>query len=208
MSSPTPSRALSKTYRDRGEWVAVPVPDSGIPRGWVDAARDAVAGYRAPSKLGGRFWELSGALMRCGECGRAMEPVDRYYRTSSGEKGAICYYRCREANRRKETCANNRSVRSDLAHPAVWCLVSDLLSDPERVRRGLERMLEEERGGPREDPEREKGRWLEKIAACERRRSGYLDLAADGLMGRDELRAKLSELEEDRGAARRGSSTP
>jgi len=56
----------------------VPVPGSGIPREWVKAARTAIAGCRSSSKVGGRFWELSGALMRCGVCERAMEPVDRY----------------------------------------------------------------------------------------------------------------------------------
>jgi site-specific DNA recombinase len=190
-------------YKDRGEWIAVPVPGSGVPREWVDAARTAVAGYRSPSKLGGRFWELSGALMRCGVCGRAMEPVDRYYRTRTGKKGVICYYRCREGNRRKETCPNNRSIRSDRAHPAVWDLVSGLLSDPDRLRAGLDAMIEEERGSLRGDPERDARDRLEKLAALDRRRSGYLDLAAEGIMGRDELRAKLAELEENRGAAKR-----
>jgi len=188
-------------YRDRGEWVAVPVPDPGVPREWVDAAREAVAGYRAPAKLGGRFWELSGALMRCGECGRAMEPVDRYYRTRSGEKGAICYYRCREANRRKETCPNNRSVRSDKAHPAVWELVSRLLSDPDRLRRGLDAMIEQQRGALHGDPEGESKGLLERLAALDRKRGGYLDLASEGLMERDELRSKLAELAEARAAA-------
>src|ERR671916_658711 len=158
--------------RGRGEWIAVPVPASGIPREWVDAARTAIAGYRSPSKLGGRFWELSGALMRCGECGRAMEPVDRYYKTKTGQKGVICYYRCREANRRKETCSNNKSIRSDRAHPAVWDLVSGLLSDPERLRAGLDAMIEEQRGAMRGDPEREAKAWLERLAALDRKRGG------------------------------------
>ena len=84
--------------------------------------------------------------MRCGVCKRAMEPVDRYYRTRSEKKGVICYYRCREANRRKETCPNNKSIRSDKAHPEVWDLVSGLLSDSERLQKGLDAMIEEERG--------------------------------------------------------------
>jgi hypothetical protein len=55
-----------------------------------------------------------GALMRCGVGDGA---VDRYYRTKTGKRGVVCYYRCREGNRRKETCPNNRSIRSDMAHP-------------------------------------------------------------------------------------------
>jgi site-specific DNA recombinase len=179
------------------------VPGSGVPREWGDAARTTVAGYRSPSKLGGRFWELSGALMRCGVCGRAMEPVDRYYRTKSGKRGVVCYYRCREGNRRKETCPNNRSIRSDRAHPAVWNLVCGLLSDPERLRVGLDAMIEDERGALRGDPEREVKAWLERLAVLDQKRDGYLDLAAEGIMGRDELRAKLAELEEGRETAER-----
>jgi site-specific DNA recombinase len=189
--------------KDRGEWVAVPVPDSRVPREWVDAARAAVAGYSSPSKLGGRVWELSGALMRCGVCGRAMEPVDRYYKWKSGEKGVICYYRCREGNRRRETCANRKSVRSDRAHAAVWGLVSGLLTDPARLREGLDAMIEEQRRASRGDPALEAKAWLEKLASLDRKRGGYLDLAAEGIMGRDELRARLAGLEEARGTAER-----
>jgi site-specific DNA recombinase len=193
----------SVSYKERNEWIAVPVCSSGIPLEWVDAARTTIAGYRSPSKLGSRFWELSGALMRCGVCKRAMEPVDRYYRTRSGKKGVICYYRCREANRRKETCPNNKSIRSDKAHPEVWDLVSGLLSDPERLRKGLDAMIEEQRGSLGGDPEGEARMWLERLAALDRKRSGYLDLAAEGIMDRDELRAKLVELQEDRETAER-----
>jgi site-specific DNA recombinase len=190
-------------YKDKKEWIAVPIPNSGIPREWVDAARTVVAGYRSPSKLSGRFWELSGALMRCGECGRAMEPVDRYYKTKTGKKGVICYYRCREGNRRKDTCRNRKSIRSDYAHAAVWELVSGLLTDPVRLREGLESMIEEQRRSLRGDPTRETRAWLEKLAALNRKRSGYLDLAAEGIMGRDELRSKLAELQEFRQTAER-----
>jgi len=127
-----------------------------------------------------------------------MEPVDRYCRMRSGKKGVICYYRCREGNRRKETCSNNRSIRSDKAHPAVWDLISDLLSDPERLRTGLEAMIEEQRQALRGNPEHEIKVWLEKLAALDRKRSGYLDLAAEGILEREELRAKLAELQEAR----------
>jgi site-specific DNA recombinase len=193
----------SVAYKEKNEWIAVPVCGSGIPLEWVDSARTAIAGYRSSSKLGGRFWELSGALMRCGVCKRAMEPVDRYYRTRSGKNGVICYYRCREANRRKETCPNNKSIRSDKAHPDVWDLVAGLLSDPERLRKGLDAIIEEQRGSLRGDPEGEARTWLERLAALDRKRSGYLDLAAEGIMDRDELRAKLAELQEDRETAER-----
>ena len=190
-------------YKDRREWVAVPVPGSGVPREWVDAARTAVAGYRSPSKVDGRFWELSGALMRCGECGRAMEAMVKTARKKSGGKYTFCYYRCREGNRRRESCPNSGCIRSDKTHAAVWDLVSGLLSDSERLRAGLDAMIEDERDALRGDPEREAKAWLERLAALDRKRGGYLDLAAEGIMGREELRTKLAELEEDQGVAER-----
>lgn len=192
-------RRSQVSFRDRREWIAVPVLDSGVPTEWVEAARAAIAEYRSSSKLGGRSWELSGALLRCGECGRAMEPVDRHYKTKAGRKGVICYYRCREGNRRRQICSNTKSIRSDKAHPAVWDLVSGLLSDPQRLREGLETVIEEQRRALRgSDPEREEKAWLEKLASLDRKRGGYLDLAAEGIMGRDELRAKLAEVQEVR----------
>jgi hypothetical protein len=45
--------------------------------------------------------------------------------------------------------------------------------------------------------------WFERLAARDRKRGGYLDLAAEGILDRDELRAKLAELQEDRERANR-----
>jgi len=52
-------------------------------------------------------------------------------------------------------------------------------------------------------PEREAKEWFERFAALDRKRGGYLDLAAEGIMDRDELRATLAELQEDRETAER-----
>ncbi len=41
--------------RDKGDWIAVPVPDAEIPREWVDAARAVLANYRGFSKAADRF---------------------------------------------------------------------------------------------------------------------------------------------------------
>jgi site-specific DNA recombinase len=190
-------------YRNKDEWIAVPIPDAGIPLEWVEAARAMLAECRSPSRVDGRFWELSGALMRCGECERAMEAMVKTARKKSGGKYIFCYYRCREGNRRRETCSNNRCIRSDRAHAAVWGLISKLLSEPERLREGFEAMIEEERKGMRGDPERESKAWLQKLAEVDRKRDGYLELAAEGILGRDELRAKLAVLEETRETAER-----
>jgi hypothetical protein len=58
--------------KPRNEWIAVPVPDAGLPRDLVDAARSAIRDNRGPSSAGRRFWELSGGILYCGCCDRQM----------------------------------------------------------------------------------------------------------------------------------------
>ena len=55
----------------------------------------------------------------------------------------------------------------------------------------------------RGDPKREERGWLEKLMDVDRKRSGSQDLAAEGLITLDELRAKLAILEETRKTAHR-----
>jgi hypothetical protein len=64
----------------------VPVPDSGVPREVVDAARKAIENNVPISSAGDRkFWELLGGITRCGGCGLRMQahavtnPVGRVY---------------------------------------------------------------------------------------------------------------------------------
>ena len=59
-------------------------------------------------------------------------------------------------------------------------------------------MIGEERKGVCDDPAREAKAWLEKIAEADRKRSGFQDMAAEGLITFDELRTKLADLEEIR----------
>lgn len=73
--------------------------------------------------------------------------------------------------------------------------MSGLMSDPDQLRRDLERMIELERGAVRGDPRRETKAWLEQLAEADRKRSGFQDMAAEGLTTFDELRAKLAALE-------------
>jgi site-specific DNA recombinase len=44
----------------REEWICVPVPDPGITREWVLAAREAIKDNERVSNCGRRFWELTG----------------------------------------------------------------------------------------------------------------------------------------------------
>ena len=186
------------SVKDKSEWIAVPVPEAGIPREVVEAARQTVLNYRPTSKVAGRFWELSGSIMHCALCGRVMNPQKTSYTKRSGDKGHVYYYRCPRAYGYDGECSHRKNHRADKLEPAVWDLVSDLLKDPGRLREGLERTIGEKRKEMRGDPEREAKAWLEKLAEADRKRSGFQDMAAEGLITFDELRAKLADLEETR----------
>lgn len=54
------------------------------------------------------------------------------------------------------------------------------------------------------DPEKEARVFMSRIAEVDRKRAAYQDLAADGLMEREELRAKLDALSRQKRAAQEG----
>ena len=112
------------------------------------------------------------------------------------------YYRCpRRAQDGAAACSQAKYHVAEEVESGVWNLVCSILTDPEQLRDDLERLIEQERQCMRGDPEREVRTWLEKLSQVDRKRSGYIDLAADGILSRDELEAKLARLEESRETA-------
>ena len=79
-----------------------------------------------------------------------------------------------------EACSHRKRHRADEVEPRVWNLVAGLLKDPERLKSGLEEMIEQERAGLRGDPNQEAKSWLERLAEVYEERRGYLRLAAKG----------------------------
>ena len=138
-----------------------------------------------------REWELKN-LMRC-SCGQNM-----ILNTSRYKGNAYYYYRCkREAAYGKYACPQ-RSVRIEKVEPLVWGFVSGMLRDPEKIRRGLEALIQQERAGAHEDPARELTRLEDKLAENSRLRRAYQDQQAAGLMTLGELRSRLEDLDEAR----------
>jgi site-specific DNA recombinase len=189
---------VKTTTRPKEEWIAVPVPDSGILREVVDAAREAIADNRRASSNGDRFWELSGGILHCSACGLRMKTnvtrkaTKRYY-----------YYFCKKHLEEQDTCPNGKNYRADMLEPAVWELVCELLQNPEQLRADLEEMIEQEREGTRGNPHQETKVWLEKLAEVDRMRGGYQEMVAKGLMTFEELGVKLEALENTRSRATR-----
>jgi site-specific DNA recombinase len=188
--------------RPRNEWIAVPVPDAGIPRELVDGARVTIKDNCKPSYAGRRFWELSGGILYCGSCGRRMARHRKSRWNHSGKEHF--YYRCHQRwQRGREACRNHKLHRADKVEGQVWEIVSNLLQNPEQLRTDIDKMIELERNNMCSDPEQEQQAWLEKIAKADHKRARYQEMAADGLITLDELRIRLSELANTRSMAER-----
>ena len=196
-------RKRNNTRKDKSEWIAVPVPDAGIPLEVLEAARRTVRDYKTGSKASGRFWQLSGTIARCALCQKAIIPRPVRYKLKSGGTSIINYYRCSKAYSYNDRCTHTKVYRAEELEARVWNLVLSLLRDPERLRAVLDKFIEEERKAHQGDPEREARAWLRKIAEVDRTRGRYQDMAAEGLITFDELRTKLAALEDTREAARR-----
>ncbi len=179
-------------------WIAVPVPDSGIPREWVDAAREAIKHNRRPQSGNLRFYELAGTAY-CGTCGRQMARTT----TKNNAGTRFFYYRCmKRLTDGKDACDNSKSHSAPKTEAAVWEQVRAHMTEPDRLRQDLERMIELKRQEMRGDPGRDTRAWLQKLADTDELRAGYQEQTARGLMNMDELAAKLSELEKTRQTAR------
>ncbi|HET6885309.1 MAG TPA: recombinase family protein, partial [Rubrobacteraceae bacterium] len=179
-------------WRPKEEWIAIPVP-AYLPRELVDRARSLVGSGRARKRKHlAREWELRG-MMRCG-CGRKMGT-----RTAQSSGRLFHYYVCKRspAARKVGECAQ-RCVRATRVKDVVWRFVSELLKDPDRIKVGLEELIEQEREAGRDDPKQEAQLWEERIEECSRLRSAYQDRQAAGLMTLEELGSKLAKLEETR----------
>jgi len=184
------------------EWIAVPVPASGVPRECIDAAREAIAGNVRASRNGGRSWELSGGIARCALCGWSMKTSTV---TSGNSPKVNHYYRCMKVHAGYENgpCSNRKSHRADRLEPLVWHYVSGAMKDPESLRSDLDRYIELERGpGRRGDPDREALLWADRLADVERRRGKYQEAFAADAMTLPELKGRLAELEETRKTAK------
>jgi hypothetical protein len=112
------------------------------------------------------------------------------------------YYVCNRpaVEKRAGRCAQ-RCIRAVNFEDMVWRFVSDLLKHPDRIRVGIDKLVERERTGGSVDTEREALYWAEKVEECSHLRSAFQDQQAAGLMTLEELGSKLKELEQTRQVA-------
>jgi hypothetical protein len=78
----------------------------------------------------------------------------------------------------------------------VWNAVLRVLTDPDRLQADLEQLIEQESWRLRGNPEGEVGTWLERLMETDHTCDAHINLAADGIMSREELKVKLAQLDD------------
>lgn len=181
-----------RTYRSvpRSEWVAVPVPDPGVPRVLVDAARGAIRDNVKSESAGRRFWELKG-FAYC-PCGCRMST----HSTSGRRKSGLAnYYTCgRKRNSGRTECKPNKYHRAEPLEERVSNFVLRVLADPETMRKSIEEQLERERAAFQAPQDRIRG-LADALFAAGRKRERYQEMYANDAMTLEELKAKISAVD-------------
>ena len=187
-------------WKPEEEWIAVPVANSGVPREWVDLAREAIKDNRWSSNAGRRFWELSGGITRCGACGYPLVT-----HTATGKsKLTYFYYVCRTRYRKgPDACTESKHMSATELEARVWEAIIAILKNPTQLRADLDTMIELERADVRGDPDKETKLWADKLVECDRKRAKYQEMFAADAMSLDELKARLAELNQVRQTAER-----
>src|SRR5919112_685435 len=198
--TPSYRRAKKSVPAAREDRVAVPVPDAGIPKEWVLAAREAIKDNVWSSSAGDRVWELTGGILRCAECGRAMSV--NYIRAK--DRG---YYRCaaRYNGGLENACSMSRTMRAEVVGARVWNFVSEILTNPSRLARGLERMIENKRAPSTVEDE---ALWLKRIAEIDLKQERLLDLRLDGDITPDHFPARTKDHKDPRVAGQNQLDPP
>lgn len=182
--------AIHVTANGREDWIAVPVPDAGVPRDHVDAARERTKDNVRPARAAGRYWELKG-IVYC-PCGCRLSP-----RTA----GKYYYYVCtRHSRDGKAACEHGKNWPAEAVEGEVRQFALNLIRNPEVLREDIQAEADRLKEMLRR-PERQIRHWADQLAAIERKRADFQDQAAEGLMTLDELRTRLAELEEQRAVA-------
>jgi hypothetical protein len=109
------------------------------------------------------------------------------------------YYACTVGpSKRHHNCSAKKFHSAVELEERVWGAVSAILTDPEKLRAGLDEMLERERAHVLGDPAKEISALDKRLRDIKGRRARYQEMAAAGLIDFDELRERLADIEGER----------
>lgn len=159
------------------------------------ARRNVDLGFRPPKK-GRRFWELSGGVLRCAECGRSMAA----HTVAPKGRKAHFYYICpRKVEEEWRKACPNRNHRAGDLEERVRNFALRLIEDPDTLREQVEQQARAEREQkPWLRDAREAASARERLAKLELVEDRYRDQQAEGLITMEKLREKLDALREER----------
>jgi Recombinase zinc beta ribbon domain len=173
------------------EWIAVPVPDSGIPHEVIDRARENLSKNYRPRAQAGHYYELKGMVF-CASCGLKMTTY-----TAGGYRYYICQKRrkwgteaCDGALRSAETTTMRK--RSVGLEDEVADYVQELIENPDKLRAQLDAAIAAE---STRNPDKDVTSWLRVVDDCDKKRGKYQEMYAADMVTLDELSAKLLELD-------------
>ncbi len=185
-------RRLNHGEKPRENWVALPVPDLGIPPEWVDAARAKVADNTKPTRSDDGWPRELHGFVYCPYCERSLttfknknNPPGRYY---------VCS-RLRQDGR--AACPDAAYRPAAELEKEVMGFVGRILKDPEQLLSRLDERIAEEHQRLH-DPEEEAETLARRIEALDAERRGYLRLNARGAMTDTELDQELARLDAER----------
>lgn len=176
--------SLYGLYRYRG--IPVPVPDAGMPREVVMAARERIKDNRSPSRADSRFWELSGGILRCAECGRALQAFSvRGYH----------YYRCRGQYERIERCPMRKNFRAERIEHKVLHAVLDVVKDRDALIQKATEDFEARRRELTRAGGTDEAHWQGRLDRLEGQRLDFFRQAARGVLSDGQLDALVAEVD-------------
>jgi len=181
--------------KPREEWVGTPAPSSSIPRETIEAARANLDDRHRPRRKADRYYELRG-LLRCEGCGLILTTYTTGADRVTGRKYA--YYVCQ--SRRKwgaDACPAGPRLPAEAAEAEVVRWAEGLLDDPAKLAARMDAAITEARGAANV-PEITGRALAEAITALDAKRERLVDLAADGILGKDDLARRLSNLDGER----------
>jgi recombinase-like zinc beta ribbon protein len=90
-----------------------------------------------------RSWELRGVL-RCGSCG-ILTGTHTVGASAAKTDKIYHYYKRRAGTECKRGLCSQKMIRAENVEAEVWDFVSGLLKEPERIRTGMQQLIEQER---------------------------------------------------------------
>jgi DNA invertase Pin-like site-specific DNA recombinase len=171
--------------RPRSEWIAISVPDSGIPPENIRMARKSLEGntWHNTSTHSDLTWELSGGVGLCGECGYRLRT--RRHRNSTGKK--YSYYTCL----RPECPASKYHPKEQLEHTVRDVLVETFRPDvwSDFVNQTCDRHVDELRNLHR-SPTQSRERLHKRIGELQAKMDRTRELYTDGDYSKEEYEQK------------------